>query len=205
MAGQPDRTRRRFLAAGALAVPAALTPELLWAAVRSSTPARRPAGDTLPLLSVVADLVIPPTDTPGASAVRVHEFVSVAIQHRLLGAEPGAAARLANELERRAGRAFLALDHHQQAAVLEELDAEAYSPLGRAAALHAPAKPGLAAGRDLADWRAIKGLVLLGYYTSEAGATHELRYVFVPGRYDADIALGPDRRALMNDWWGNTF
>jgi Gluconate 2-dehydrogenase subunit 3 len=203
MAEPPDRTRRRFLAAGALAVPAALTPELLWAAVGST--AGRPATDDLRLLSVVADLVIPPTDTPGASAVRVHEFVALAVQHRLLGAEPGAPGRLAKELERRADRPFLALDRRRRTAVLEELDAESYSPLGRAAALSAPGKPGLAAGRDLADWRAIKGLVLLGYYTSEAGATRELRYVFVPGRYDADIPLGPDRRSLMNDWWGNTF
>jgi hypothetical protein len=157
------------------------------------------------LLDAVCELVIPATDTPGAKDVRVPEFVLLAVQHRLAGAEPGAVERLGVELDRRAGRAFLGLRASRRPVVLEDLDTEAYTPRGLEHALDAPARPGLAAGRDLADWRAVKSLVLLGYYTSEPGATRELRYEFVPGRFDADIPFPPDGRGLMNDWWGNTF
>lgn len=149
--------------------------------------------------------MIPATDTPSATQVRVPEFVLLAVAHRLAGAQPGAVPRLGVELDRRAGRAFLALNTRRRHAVLEELDAEAYSPLGRGLAVDAPARPGLASGRDLADWRALKKLILIGYYTSEPGATRELRYEFVPGRYDADVPYVRGTRALMNDWWGNVF
>ena len=38
-------------------------------------------------------------------------------------------------------------------------------------------------------------LTCLGYYTSEIGATKALRYVHVPGRYDACIPLQPGQKA----------
>jgi gluconate 2-dehydrogenase subunit 3-like protein len=45
---------------------------------------------------------------------------------------------------------------------------------------------------DVADkarvfFRAMKELTILGYYTSQPGATKELRYVQVPGRYDGCV------------------
>ncbi|HEX6926734.1 MAG TPA: gluconate 2-dehydrogenase subunit 3 family protein [Longimicrobiaceae bacterium] len=39
-------------------------------------------------------------------------------------------------------------------------------------------------------WRTLKRLVLVGYYTSELGATRELRYLALPGRYDGCTAIG---------------
>jgi hypothetical protein len=45
----------------------------------------------------------------------------------------------------------------------------------------------------------------MGYYTSEAGATQELRFQPVPARFDADIPFEPGQPALMNDWYGNAF
>jgi hypothetical protein len=41
----------------------------------------------------------------------------------------------------------------------------------------------------------MKELTLLGYYTSEAGATRELRYDAVPGRYDGCVARDAASRA----------
>ena len=43
----------------------------------------------------------------------------------------------------------------------------------------------------LQQWPTIKGLILIGYYTSEIGASQELRYVLVPGRFDPDVKLEP--------------
>ena len=36
-------------------------------------------------------------------------------------------------------------------------------------------------------FRMMKELTLLGYFTSEIGATKALRYLPVPGRYDGDV------------------
>jgi hypothetical protein len=197
--------RRRVLAKAAAIAAVAATPPSLWAAVQDGAAVGAGTAGERALLNAVCNLVIPATDTPSATQVRVPEFVVLAVRHRLADAVPGAVMRLDAELARRVGRAFLSLDERRRRAVLEELDAEAYSANGRARAVDAPATPGLAAGRDLADWRALKKLILIGYYTSEAGATRELRYQFVPGRFDADVPFSPGDRALMNDWWGNVF
>jgi hypothetical protein len=44
------------------------------------------------------------------------------------------------------------------------------------------------ADRSQPHWfRTIKELTVLGYYTSEIGATQELKHVAVPGRFDACV------------------
>jgi hypothetical protein len=45
-----------------------------------------------------------------------------------------------------------------------------------------------------------QGLILTGYYSSEAGASKELQYNLIPGRWDADIPLKPGDRAYSSDW-----
>jgi hypothetical protein len=44
-------------------------------------------------------------------------------------------------------------------------------------------------------WRTMKELTLVGYYTSEPGATKELRYEATPARYDACVPLAKIGRA----------
>jgi hypothetical protein len=44
-------------------------------------------------------------------------------------------------------------------------------------------------------FRLLKELVLLGYYTSEAGATRELRYAAVPGAFRGCVPLAEIGRA----------
>jgi hypothetical protein len=38
-------------------------------------------------------------------------------------------------------------------------------------------------------------LTCLGYYTSEIGATKALKYVHIPGKYEACIPLQPGQKA----------
>jgi hypothetical protein len=44
-------------------------------------------------------------------------------------------------------------------------------------------------------FRLIKELTLLGYFTSEPGATQALRYLPIPGSYQGSIPLGKDDRS----------
>lgn len=154
------------------------------------------------LMGHVSQLVIPRTDTPGAGDVGAGDFVLLALAHGLSGSRDAAPSGLipgltrhlrrdgslrhANwleaELDRRANGDFVRAGK-KQAEILGRLDAEAY-----------------AAGMDAHPWRVVKTLVLTGYYTSEAGGSHELRYELVPGRWDADLPATAQTRAFSSDW-----
>ena len=71
----------------------------------------------------------------------------------------------------------------RRAALLTALDAEAFAP-----------------GAGDHPWKAIKAAILTGYYTSEIGASQELQYEHVPGRFDPDLPLTPGYRAWSSDW-----
>ena len=169
-----------------------------------------PGGEDLPsdrqrnLIADVSDLVIPPSDTPGAKDVGVGDFVVLALAHGLSGTRTPMAAGmvtaalepfrrrdgslrhlpwLEHVLDRAAGGDFLRHDRAERTRLLAALDAEAFAQ----GALPSP-------------WTAIKGLILTGYYTSEAGGSQELRYELVPGKWEWDIPLVPGMRAFSSDW-----
>lgn len=70
-----------------------------------------------------------------------------------------------------------------------ELDGDARGT--RAPAVGAPTPFG---DDEVAFFRAMKELTLLGYYTSQPGATRELRYAAVPGRYDGCVPVDAGTR-----------
>jgi hypothetical protein len=183
--------RRQLLAgAGVLAAAAAL-----WKFVprdRASATSG-PAAPADPFLEHLCDLVLPDTDTPGARAAGVPAFILIALEHGIAGAAPADRATLQQRLDKEAGGDFLKLDGARQRAVLAQLDAATFS---REAAVAAAGEPA---------WRRIKQLIVMGYYTSEAGASRELRYALVPGRWDPDLPVKPGDRGLSSDWVGQTF
>jgi Gluconate 2-dehydrogenase subunit 3 len=189
MPAQAKATRRALLRAGTLLSATALTPACIWTALQAGASGNAAALDALTKLCAI---VIPAGDTPGAAETGVPAFVSLAATRGLAGTSADAAGLVLQELNRRAGSNWPTLPPDRAAELVAALDAEAY---GRASAGDAA----------LAAWRSIKALIVIGYYTSEVGATQELRYQFVPGRYEADIPFAAGDRALMNDWWGNVF
>ena len=54
----------------------------------------------------------------------------------------------------------------------------------------------------LAAWKALKALIVVGYFTSEIGSSEALRYVLVPGRFDPDVPLSDNPKAFSTDWTG---
>jgi len=193
--------RRSFLsAAGLLAAAMGTTPGRLLAALPAG---EAPTAQQSALLREVSQLVIPRTTTAGAGEVGTGAFLSLALAHGLKGtrapvkdAPAGWVLRadgslrhdlwLQQELNRRAKGDFMAQTPAQRHALLAALDAEAF-PEGPP-----PAQP--------SPWRAIKTLILTGYYTSEEGGSKELRYDPVPGRWDNDIPLHKGDRAWSSDW-----
>src|SRR5262249_49771648 len=90
------------------------------------------------------------------------------------------------DLNRRAsahgGVSFAEVPPQEQAQILKTLEAESLAML----LLNAQAKP---------FFSLLKELTLLCYYTSQIGASQELRYVHVAGSYAADIPFDQVGRA----------
>lgn len=138
------------------------------------------------LVATLSELIIPETDTPGARAALVHEFIDNMLTDWY--DEPEVEEFLAGltGVERRAqergAQSFTDLDMGIQVEILTQMeaDAEAWSENGEA---------------DTPPFfRTIKSLTLFGYYSSEVGATQELR-VNPMGVYRADIPFDEIGRA----------
>jgi hypothetical protein len=132
-------------------------------------------------LDVAAELIIPATDTPGARAAGVPQFVDRAVATFCTPADveviKGALDRMEADAQAQHGAAFAAISPAQQAALL----------MGYDTARGAPARP--------LGYSALKELVTVGYFTSEPGATKALRYDPVPGEYHGCVPLKDIGRA----------
>jgi len=135
-------------------------------------------------VELVAEAIIPETDTPGASAARVHEFVDMMLtdfyteeaRRRFLDQ----LADLDVRASARFDRPFARGTREECAELLHVLDAEAYPDPDET--------PAASAAVDPPFMRTMKELTLAGYYTSEIGQTVELH---TPpfGSYEADVPL----------------
>ncbi len=136
--------------------------------------------DQADLLGILVDRIIPTTDTPGAKDAGVpvfidrllHDWVEPDDRERFL---TGLAA-VDEEMQETHGVAFREATPEQQNALLTRLDQEAVQ------AREENADP-------LPFFATLKEWTLVGYYTSEIGATRELQWLAAPGRYDADLPL----------------
>lgn len=135
------------------------------------------------ILDVVADLIFPATDTPGAREAGVAPFIDRAIANWCAPADARALRDGLTRMDadaRAAHRAgFVAITSTQQIALLNGYDAEA------------PRAP--PATRPF--FATLKELATVGYFTSEPGATKAVRYDPVPGDYRACVPLSEIGRA----------
>ncbi|MEX2155500.1 MAG: gluconate 2-dehydrogenase subunit 3 family protein [Gemmatimonadales bacterium] len=189
------RDALRALGAGA-AVPAlaALLADPLFAAGRSLH-ARLGSG-VLKVLNphqnatvvTIAELIIPATDTPGASAAKVNEFIDLCLAEWYDATEKTRFLEGLADVDARSrklfAKDFTACTPEQQTQILTVLDAEL-------AELRDGQKEGytVEASTSQRFFHNMKRLTLLGYYTSEVGATEELHNPIIPGRYDACVML----------------
>jgi len=163
-----------------------------WATASGWTP-RTLSASQMELVAVIAEHIIPETDTPGARAAGVHRFVDTLLtdhypaaeRDRFLAGLGGVDARSRS----RHGTPFVECAPAQRVALLTEMDEEAYPPRGGDATAATPA------GDETWFFRRMKELTLVGYYTSEIGATREL-HVSPFGPYHGDIPY----RSVGRSW-----
>lgn len=131
-------------------------------------------------LEQVADAIIPATDTPGAIAVGVPAFLRQLLgdwaSDRTRADVIGVLETIDQEAWARFGATFVQLPAEQRIEVVRTVD-EASIARGDSA------------------YSRFKYLVLVGYYHSEVGATHELRYELVPGAWRSCLPLTEVGRA----------
>jgi hypothetical protein len=194
----------RLLAAGA-ALPV-LSPSLLahfqeaQAQVGSSYKLRTLSPQQNAQVLAMIDLIIPVTDTPGAKAARVNEFIDVILTDWATESEREAfldglagVDKQSNELY---GKNFVDASVQQQTTLLRAMDDAAMATHGNRRPRHNNTLP---EERDKQlhgnFWDVFKGITIHGYYTSEIGFTQEENLQIIPGAYHGCVPLTAEKKA----------
>ena len=138
--------------------------------------------DQVRLLDEVGDTILPTTaSSPGAKAAHIGRFMGVMVRDCYTPADQKifteGMTKFSEACNKQYNKGFLACDPAERIALLTVLDKEQKDY----AAAH-PEK-----GAPSHYFRMMKQLTLLGYFTSEVGATKALRYLPIPGRYDGNV------------------
>lgn len=181
---QSGSSRREFIGTLALACAGLLSADAI-AGVLST--ARKPGGPVrqgqilsesqMQLLRDFVEVIIPQTDTPGAAATDTHGFIDDQLANCQAQDE---AKRFITDLD----KAGDLIEQHWKMtySALPEQDQQAVM---KAIAHHATPFDTLSGN----FFHQLKSLTLLGYYSSEAGASQELVYLPVPGGFDGDYKV----------------
>jgi hypothetical protein len=133
--------------------------------------------DEMLTVQMMSDHIIPRTDTPGAVDAGVPSFIDRMLagyyQERERRTLRAGLARADADAKAAHSRLFAELLPADQIALMQTYDREAYE-----------SRPG---ATEPHFFRTMKELTILGFCTSEAGATKFLKYAQTPGEWKADI------------------
>lgn len=128
------------------------------------------------LIAEIADVIIPSTDTPGAKAAGVEQFIVRVVRDCYAYNEQQefyrSLEKLRAEVQKRFSKSFQELDAEQKSAMLKHASAQLKGFFQR-----------------------IRQLAVVGYFTSEIGATKALEYLPIPGRFEGAVAMKPGQKA----------
>lgn len=126
----------------------------------------------------IADAIIPATDTPGAADAGVDVFIDKLLTNWMEPAAKGhfmeGLAAFRSSFREAYGIEFPDATSDQKLAFMMPLDAEAYQAR-------------VADESRISFFGRMKELTIVGYYTSEIGASQELRYQIIFDKYDGDV------------------
>lgn len=129
----------------------------------------------LAVLRELGEIIIPTTDTPGAIAAGVHDFINHFVIYCASKEEQQwlmtGLTQIDDSAKARFKTPFLSASKTQQIELLTNMETAA---------------DGFAAN-DSHFFKQLKALVTFAYYTSEIGATQELAYLAIPGGYKGNF------------------
>ena len=143
---------------------------------------------------VLTDLIIPETDTPGAKAARVNEFIDVILTEWATEEERqnflNGLAGVDNQSNELYGKDFVDATPVQQVTLLRAMDDFAASERGDRREKHGNTVPEFDTELKGNFYDIFRGMTLHGYYTSEIGFTQELKLQIIPGAQHGCQKLG---------------
>ncbi|MBU3005364.1 gluconate 2-dehydrogenase subunit 3 family protein [Paraglaciecola arctica] len=127
------------------------------------------------MLKAICATIIPATETPGAADVDTQGFIDNQLFHCYTGSLQNEVFQLLINIDSEAKAMFdvdfVELSDKEQLELLEQVEIGSNTLLLN--------------NRD--KFKFLKSLVCFGYYTSEAGASQELRYLAIPGGYKGSV------------------
>lgn len=128
------------------------------------------------LVTTIADMIIPATDTPGASAVHINEFTDHLLAEWSSDADRARFVDGLDAIDRESratyGKRFVELTEPERVLTLTALEGARDSSEG--------------AGRAFSE---LKRLTVYGYFTSEIVQKDILKTAMWPGRYDGCVSI----------------
>jgi hypothetical protein len=195
--------RRRFISSMALIIPAVAGSGVFLSSCQSDV---KPFDQNdIKLLDEIGEVIIPTTSTsPGAKAAKVGEFMKTYVTDCYSATDQQIFIEGINKIrklsEDKYGKEFLKLTISQKQDLLNVLEKQVHefaqnkqknkSAAGNGDAIQAGKAPDDKSKIPTASrhyYSMIKDLTLLGYFTSEPGATKALRYVQTPGYYKGEV------------------
>ena len=144
--------------------------------------------DTIALLDEMGETILPATDTPGAKASKIGEFMNVMVRDCYTPEDQkifkDGLEKMDEQCNKEHGKSFMEATPAERTAFLTKMDAEQKAYMKS----KTPEQPSH-------HFRMLKELTLLGFFTSEVGATKALRYIAIPGRYDGNVPYKKGDRA----------
>jgi Gluconate 2-dehydrogenase subunit 3 len=145
------------------------------------------------IVLAMSDVMIPSTDTPGATAAKVNEFVDLILTDWATEAERKIFLEGLAEADRKSnalfGHGYAVATPNEQAAIVQIFDEE----------LATARNEGLP--KQIRSWEVtllypffaqMRRLVLVGYYTSPIGQDQELKVEIIPGALHGCVPLEPE-------------
>lgn len=167
------------------------------------------------MITEIADVIIPTTKTPGAKAAGVGPWIAMMIKECYPQEAQDAFVKGLEDLDKRANKefdnSFLKISVKQRGQLLSKLRDETIAAQkaenDKKASEHKDAQPlakPIPGQERYADkstpyfFALIRDLTMLGYFSSEIGATQALEYIAIPGRYDGCVDLKPGQRVYSS-------
>jgi hypothetical protein len=152
-------------------------------------------------VKAMAELILPKTDTPGATDVGAGEFIDLMLTEWYDEQDRNRFLNGLSEVDLHAkdlfGKNFVEASPDQQAEILawlgEKMTAEA-DALGTTRR----ERRGSSQGSSVSFYSMLRRLTLTAYYTSEAGATEELHFQVIPDSHAGCATIPPSKGGAEN-------
>lgn len=146
--------------------------------------------DAKNLVAEIAETIIPETSTPGAKAAKVDEFIVTMIEDCYPEKDQkiffNGLDMINKESQTAYERSFVELKPNERTEILKKVEKEAFDRKEKEKDIKE---------KDPVFYFQFKELALLGYFTSEPGATKALVYQPIPGVYDGCVPMKAGQKA----------